>query len=156
MLPRLSEFLHWAKTCSGEQNDIFEVRLFLNSRCYPSYSSTSVSVSIRHFVRLLRIVRQIFFRSLFPSCSRLLDHCSPILRFAPMPRFASYGSSFCPAPLFVCCPLDHACPYREVSVPCLKGVAIVNIVGKVAFYPPELSQSIPQATVMTVQMYQKK
>ncbi len=117
MLPRLPEILHWAKTCAGEQNDIFEVHLFLNSRCYPFYPSTSVSVSIRHSVRLSRIIRQIFCRSLLPSCSRLLNHCSPILRFAQMPRFASYGSSFCPARLSACCPLNHACPYREVSMP---------------------------------------
>lgn len=63
MLSRLSEFLLWAKTCAGERNDIFEVHLFLNPGCYPFYFSTSVSVSIRHSVKLLRIVRQIFFRS---------------------------------------------------------------------------------------------
>ena len=116
MPPRLSEFLNWAKTCAREQSDIFEVHLFLNSKCYPFYSSTSVLVSIRHSVRLSRIVRQISFRDLFPGCSRLLGRYSPILRFAPMPRFASYGSSFCPAPPFAYCPLNHACPYRRVSV----------------------------------------
>ena len=141
MLPRLSEFLHWTKTCAGEKNDIFKVHLVLNSGCYPFYFSTSVSVSIRHSVRLSRIVRQIFFRNLFPSCSRLLDHCSPILPFGPMPRFASYGSSFCPALLFACCPLTHACPYRGVSVLGFERRGDSNIAGKVVFYQPETSQS---------------
>ena len=116
MPPRLAEFLNWAKTCAGEQSDIFEVHLFPNSKCYPFYSSTSVLASIRHSVRLSRIVRQTSFRSLFPRCSRLLDPCSPILRSALIPRFASYGSSFCPAPPFVYSPLNHAFPYRRVSV----------------------------------------
>jgi hypothetical protein len=39
MQPRLSEFLNWAKICTAEQNDIFEVHLFLNSRCHPSILS---------------------------------------------------------------------------------------------------------------------
>ena len=116
MPPRLSEFLNWAKTCAGEQSDIFEVHLFLNFRRYPLYFSISVLVSIRLSVRLSRIVRQIFFCSLFPRCLRLGDCCIPIPCFAPMPRFASCGLSFCPAPHFACCPLNHACPYRRVRV----------------------------------------
>jgi hypothetical protein len=116
MPPRLSEFLNWARVCAGEQSDIFEVHLFLNSRCYPFYFSTSISVSIRHSVRLSRIVHRIFFPRLFPICLRLLDHCSPDLSFAPTPQFASYGSSFCPAPLFACCPSNHVCPCRRVSL----------------------------------------
>lgn len=116
MPPRLSEFLNWAKICAGEQNDIFEVHSFLNSRCQPFYFSTSISVSIRHSVRLSRIVPRVFFRSSFPICSRLLDPCSPNPSFVPMPQFASYVSSFCPAPLFACCPSNHVCPCRRVSL----------------------------------------
>ncbi len=74
MLTRLPAFMDFAKTCTKEKADIFEVRSFRRYYGSSFCTSPSVSVSFTRFARLSRTAHQMSFRDLFPISSRLRDH----------------------------------------------------------------------------------